>query len=256
MEVIGKIILGIIQGITELLPISSSAHLLLISQIFNIKMDLTFLTFLHFSSGLAIFFGFWEEIKSVFISKKRKNIIRSLIIGIIPAGIIGLFFYNNIQILHEQNLLITINLIVIGIFMIFVEKVSLKKEKSKAITTENALWIGISQAIALMPGISRSGITISSGILSGIKKDVALTYSFLIGLPFLFLGFVLEVFKNPNNLENILKPENIIGGLAAFIFGYFTLRILKKLVNTKFLTFFGFYRILLGIALIFIMLFN
>ncbi len=253
MEVISKIILGIFQGITELLPVSSSAHLIIMSKFLKIEMDLPFLTFLHFATGLAIFFGFFEEIKELLLSKERKKIFKIFLIAIIPAGITALLFHDYIAKIQEQNLLIVFNLIFIGILMIFAEKFFSKNtdiKKVQDVKTKEALFVGFSQIISLMPGISRSGITITSGMLSGISKKTAVTFSFLLGLPFLIFGFIFEISKDPTNLNTVFKQENLIGGLAAFIFGYFTLRVLKKVTHLKFLTFFGVYRILLGIILL------
>ena len=253
MEVINKIILGIIQGISELLPISSSAHLLLTSELFNIQMDSFFLTFLHFMTALAIIFGFWDEIKYVYNSKERKNLIKVLLIGIIPTGIMGALLYSNIQNIYANFTLIIFNLILVGILMILVDKYMFKKsslKKLEEIAPKNALLIGIAQAIALMPGISRSGITIVSGIFNGLNKKTAVTFSFLIGLPLIMFSFFFELFKNPHSVDEIFKQENLLGGLAAFVFGYFAVLILKRIPHTNFLTVFGIYRIILGIILI------
>ncbi len=245
MEVISKIILGIIQGITEILPVSSSGHLILFSTLFDIEIDLTFLTFLHFTTAFAILLGFWSEIKNFLFSK-------ILLIGIIPAGIMGLLFHNQIEeTLHNTNIVIP-SLILVGIFMIFVDNFLSKKEKIKKleqIKPKNALFVGFLQILALIPGVSRSGITITSAITNGFDKKSAIAFSFLIGLPLIIFSFLLQIYKNPHQTEEIFKQENLIGGLASFIFAYFTILVFKKLSNTKFLTIFGIYRIVLALTM-------
>lgn len=245
MEVISKIILGTIQGITEILPVSSSGHLILFSSLFNIEIDLAFLTFLHFTTAFAILLGFWAEIKNFLFTK-------ILLIGIIPAGIMGLFFHGYVEkILHNTTVVIT-SLLLVGILMILVDNFLCQKEKIKKleqIKTKSALFIGLFQILALIPGVSRSGITITSAIINGFDKKTAIAFSFLIGLPLIIFSFLLEIYKNPSQTQDLLKQENLIGGLAAFIFAYFTILVFKKLSNTKFLTIFGIYRIVLAITM-------
>ncbi len=253
MEVISKIILGIIQGITEMLPVSSSAHLILTSKVLNFDLDLPFLTFLHLASAFAIVLGFWPEIKHIFFSKERKHLIKILLIGITPASITGLLMHNQVESLYSNITLIIINLILIGIAMIFVDVFIRQKhniDKMEKIGVKNSLIIGLAQIIAFLPGVSRSGITILSGLLTGIDRKTAIAFSFLIGLPLIIFGFFFELTKNSGNTDLIFKAENLLGGLAAFIFGYFAILIFKKLANTSFLTIFGIYRILLGIVLV------
>jgi undecaprenyl-diphosphatase len=254
MEVINKIILAIIQGITEMLPVSSSGHLLLASEVLHFELDLSFLTLLHLMTAFAIFCGFWREIKSIFNSEKKYFLITILLLSSIPSGIIGVLFYTNIEKLHNNTTLILLNLVFIGILMILIDNFFSKKESIKKlgeIKSKNALFVALMQAVAFLPGISRSGITIISGIATGMNKKTAIAFSFLIAIPILTLGFFFEFANNPENIHLIFKPENILAGLAAFIFGYFSILILKSLTNTPFLTIFGIYRILLGIVILF-----
>ncbi len=257
MEVINKIILGIVQGITEIVPVSSSGHLILLSEILEIEMDLAFLTFLHLMTGLAIVWGFWPEISSVFNSKSRNYLLKLIFVGFIPAALVGTFAYGYIQdFLHNTFVVIT-SLIFFGILMILVDLFLSKKayiDKLEGIKEKNALIIALAQIIALIPGTSRSGITITSAVVTGVKKDIAVAFSFLIGLPLIIGAFFFEVVKNQNSLNTMFKGENLIGGLAAFIFAYFTILIFKKFLHTKFLIAFGIYRIALGILMAILLL--
>ena len=249
MEVINKIILGIVQGITEIVPVSSSGHLILLSEFLEIETDLAFLTYLHLMTGLAIIWGFWPEIRYVFNSKSKNYLLKLIFMGLIPAAMVGTLAHGYIQdFLHNAFVVIT-SLILFGILMILTDVFLSKKayiEKLEGIKGKNALIIGLAQIIALIPGTSRSGITITSAVVTGIKKDVAVAFSFLIGLPLIIGAFFFEVVKNRHSLDTMFKGENLIGGLAAFIFAYFTILIFKKFLHTKFLLAFGIYRIVLG----------
>jgi undecaprenyl-diphosphatase len=256
MEMLNKIILGIIQGVTELLPVSSSGHLLLAGNYMNVEIDLPLLTFLHLMTGLAIVWGFWDEIKYVFQSKKKNYLFKILLLGIVPAGIAGALFSGQIENSLHNIFIVTASLIFWGIIMILVDAFFVKKAKSnslEAIKPRNALFVGIAQILALIPGTSRSGISMISGISVGIERKTAIAFSFLIGLPLILGAFFLEFIKDTNAVNSMLTTENLIAGFAALITGYFSIRILKKIANKKFLTFFGIYRILLGIAIILVL---
>ena len=250
MEVISKIILGIVQGITEIIPVSSSGHLILLGELLGLEVDLAFLTFLHLSTGLAIILGFWEEIQYIIKSEIRKYFFKIILIAILPAILIGVLTHNFVEDFLHNVFVIIPSLIFFGILMIFVDLFFSDKAKIKKfedIKEKNALKIGLAQIIALIPGTSRSGITIMPAVIMGIDKKIAVAFSFLIGLPLIMGSFFFEILRTQTTTDEIFKQENIIGGIAAFIFAYFTILIFKKLLNTKFLMFFGLYRIALGI---------
>ncbi len=257
MEVINKIILGIIQGITEIVPVSSTGHLLLFSELFEIEIDMGFLTFLHLMTGLAIIWGFYPEIKYVFCSKLRNYLIKIILIAIIPAILAGILFHGYVENVLHNTFIVIPSLIFFGILMILVDIFFDKKthiKKLEDIKTKNAFIIGLAQVIALIPGTSRSGITIMPAVVTGIKKNVAVAFSFLIGLPLIIGSFFFETLKSQEPLSSIFKQENIIGGIAAFVFAYFAILIFKKLLHTKFLMFFGIYRITLGILMMILLI--
>jgi undecaprenyl-diphosphatase len=256
MEILNKIILGIIQGVTELLPVSSSGHLILAGNYMNVDIDLPFLTFLHLMTGLAIVLGFWDEIKYVFTSKNRKYLLKILLVGIVPAGIFAALFSNQIENYLHNVVIVIISLIFWGIVMILVDSLLVKKAKKNSleeISSKKALTVGVAQILALIPGTSRSGISILSGISIGIERKTAIAFSFLIGLPLILGAFFLEVAKDTTTIFNMLTLENLLAGLIALIFGFFSIRFLKKIANRKFLTFFGIYRIILGISILLFM---
>ncbi len=252
MEVINKIILGVVQGITGIVPVSSTGHLIILNDVFGMEMDLAFLTFLHLTTGLAIIWGFWDEIKYVFVSKKRNHLFKILALGTFPAIIAGFLIHDYLENVLHNIIIIIPSLVFFGVLMIYVDNVLGDKtsiKKFEGISVKKSLLIGVSQILALVPGTSRAGITIMSAITTGVNRKTALAFSFLIGLPVIMGSFFAEIFKNTANLETVFKDENLIGGLAAFIFSYFTILAIKKLAHTKFLTFFGVYRIALAILI-------
>ena len=257
MEVVNKIILGIIQGITELLPVSSSGHLTIAGEILNFEIDFAFLLFLHLATGLAISLGFWKEIKSVFVSKKRKHLIKLFLIGILPAGIIGMILKNPIELyLHNSLNIVLMMLIIIGTTMIIVDYFFYHRNKViseinfERISFKSAAIIGISQILALVPGTSRSGITILSAIALGVDRKTAIAFSFLVGLPLILGSFIFEAAQNTEIIYKFLSPEYILIGFVSFLFALLTVQVIKRLAHLKFLAIFGCYRIFLAILVV------
>jgi undecaprenyl-diphosphatase len=257
MEVVNKIILAVIQGITELLPVSSSGHLTIASEILNFEIDFTFLLFLHLFTGLAILIGFWKEIKSVLVSKERKYLIKIFLVAILPAGIVGIILRNPIeQYLHNSLTIVLSMLIIVGMVMILVDY--FYYHRSKVISEINferinfkiAAVIGLSQILALIPGTSRSGITILSAVALGVDRKTAIAFSFIIGLPLILGSFVFEATQNPEIVSNFFSSEYILIGVVSFLFALLTIQVIKRLAPYKFLAIFGFYRILFAVLVI------
>lgn len=246
MEFLKVVTLSIIQGITELLPISSSAHLLLLSQILDIKMNTFLLTTLHFGTGIALLMYFWDILFKDIFKIKNITFYAKILIASIPAGILGLLFESTIEDVLRDNIYISLSLILWGIVMIYLEiKNQASESEIKEITWKQSLGMGLGQSLALIPGTSRSGITTIVGMILGLNKYTALQYSFLIGLPLLFAAPIYEIFT----LESIndFGYTEILGILIACISTLISLKILKRFSKEKWLTIFGIYRIILGI---------
>ncbi len=256
MDVVNKIIVGAIQGISELLPISSSGHLFLSGELLGIEIDLTLLTFLHLMTGLAIAIGFRREIREIFEGVRTKIILKNISIAILPSIILGFILIDYIEkYLHGSILTIVIGLIFWGLIMIFVDQIFFSKESSNRkemgdITMRDAVIIGFAQILALIPGTSRSAITIMPGIMLGFKRQVAITYSFLIGLPLIIGVFFFEIIREPQSFTNILNTQDILAGIVSFVLALVTIKVLKKIANIKFLAIFGVYRIIIAILVL------
>ncbi len=253
MEILKVVLLGIEQGVTELLPISSSAHLILTSQLLDFKMDTYLLSVLHLGTTVALIIYFWNLLFKNIFKKEKLSFLVKIVISSIPAGIVGFLFESFIEDKLRGNLIIAISLIVWGIGMILLEKKKeIAEQDIQTVTWKQSLYMGIGQILALIPGGSRSGITTTVGMLTGLNKYTAIQYSFLLGLPLLFLAPMYEIIKEyPQRSLNLL---DILGIIVAGIVTYVALLLLKRFSKKKWLTVFGIYRILLGCIVILLLI--
>ncbi len=259
MEMIKMGILAIIQGITELLPISSSGHLILLGEYFNISITTLILSTFHLGTTLAIILFFREKLFKNLFTKEKLLFYIKILVASIPAGIVGFLFEELISERLRATWIIAVSLIVWGIVMILMEQK--KKDNNgknlEAISWKQSLSIGISQTLALIPGTSRSGITTITGILVGLDKYTALEYSFILGIPVLLgssmYGILKEILMVGELTSTILSVSVIkitVMAILPFIIGYIALILLKKFQKKNWLTCFGMYRIVLGILIL------
>jgi len=250
MEMFKIIILAIEQGITELLPISSSAHLILTAELFKIEMDTYLLSVLHLGSTIAIIIFFLPTLLKDILKRDSLLFYAKLIVSTIPIAVIGLIFESTIENILRGNIVIVISLIIWGILMIFVERryKDIKEQDLHEISWKQSITMGLAQILALIPGTSRSGVTTIAGIFSGINKYTALQYSFILGIPILLGTSVFELIKHLP--KEGLSATHLVGILVSGIFGLMSLQFLKKIKKEKWLTIFGYYRIFLGILIL------
>jgi len=249
ISIIQAIILSVIQGITEWLPISSSGHLAIIQNFFNFQ-NLAFDVFLHLSSILAVIFLFRKDISKLIKNPiKNKTYIFYMLIAIIPIGIIGLLFKEEIEKTFSNLILIAIFFIISGI-IVYLTKFT--KEKKEKISFFDSLFIGFLQIISILPGISRSGTSISSGLFRKIKRDEAVKFSFLISIPIVLGASVIE-FKDLA-LSNINILTLIISFITTFIFSILTIKFLIKIIKKEKFYLFGLYNIFIGLLILIIKL--
>jgi len=250
MDILKHIILAFIQGITELLPISSSAHLIITSQLLNFDATTYFLTTLHLGTTLALIFYFSKVLFKDIFTKTKISFYLKILVSCIPAGVIGLLFQSFIEENLRANIFLSISLILWGIVMIILEKnkKNVKETNVEDVTFKQSVVMGIAQSLALIPGTSRSGITTIAGMLVGLNKFTAIEYSFLLGLPVLIGASGYELIKEAN--VNTFGMEEILGIITAGIVGYLSLILLQKFKRKNWLTIFGVYRIILGILLL------
>ncbi len=248
-EVIKSIILGVIQGLTEFLPVSSSGHLELAKYFLGTNFigseSLTMSVILHIATAMSTVFVFrkeiWNLLKGVFTKSwnEDKEFALKIIISMIPAGLIGYFLENKLETLFEGKVVfVAFMLIITGILLLISD---FAKSKNKKVGYNDSFIIGIAQAIALLPGISRSGSTISTSILLGIKKERAAFFSFIMVLPLIFGKMFKDLLDGVYVQSDISTASMISGGLAAFIVGVFACKWMVVLVKNSKLRYFAYY---------------
>lgn len=250
MDTLKHLILAFIQGITELLPISSSAHLLIISEVLKFDTSTYFLTTLHLGTTIALILYFSKILFKDIFTKTKLSLYLKIFVSSIPAGVIGLLFQSFIEKTLRANIFISISLIFWGIVMIVIEKKKKNSVETKIedVTLRDSIIMGLAQALALIPGTSRSGITTIAGMMLGLNKFTALQYSFLLGLPVLIGASGYELMR-ATNIDSF-GIEEVLGIITAGIVGYFSVFFLEKFKKKNWLTAFGIYRIIIGILLL------
>jgi len=265
LDLIKSIILGIVQGLSEFLPISSSGHLVLFQEILNFRpQGITFEIFVHFGTLMAVFIAFrediWKMIKTLpgmpkFFANGLKiyseedefrTLSLYIIISTIPAGIIGLVFKDKIELFFESSFLVLVALFVTGLIN---WSSRYTKESLQTMNSFQAFIIGIAQAFAIIPGISRSGSTIITALWMGINREKAARFSFLLSIPVILGPSILQfndLVKSPPQSAEIIYL--ISGTLAASISGYFAIIWLLEIVRRKKLEWFGIYCIVISIV--------
>jgi undecaprenyl-diphosphatase len=248
MNIIQTIILSIIEGITEFLPISSTGHMILASSIMNISEDAFVKTF-----EIAIQIG--AILAIVWLYAKRflqgLTIYIKLAVAFIPTGIIGIFAYHYIKAYLFNPIVVSISLIVGGIVLILIDK-KMVSQQSKTdvlenISYKNAFFIGLFQSISMIPGVSRAAATIIGGIFNGLDKKQALEFSFLLAVPTMFVATGYDLYKTPVVFTGHEIFLVCLGLVIAFITAWIAVKVFISLVQNYGFKYFGYYRIVLGI---------
>jgi undecaprenyl-diphosphatase len=249
---------SIIEGITEFLPISSTAHLIIFSKLTHVDLTSEYVKFyILFIQLGALLAGLLLFTKRVFASKE---VFSNIVISFIPTSIIGLILYKMFKKLLEGNMLILgLMLLIGGLIFIYLEKVFLKntdnqRKQKEHMTKMDAFVIGLAQAVAIVPGVSRSGATIIAGMFRNIKKAVIVEYTFILALPTLGAAVLYDAYKSREVFKMVYSyNELFFGFVLAFVSGFATLYVLKKYLPKISLTFFGYYRIVLAIIVFFVL---
>ena len=258
MDWLQAIILGIIQGLTEFLPVSSSGHLELAKVVFNSdyssKESLLMTVVLHFATAISTIVIFRKEVVSIIagLFSKNDNTQRvfsfKIIISMLPAAVVGVFWNELIESLfNEQVLLVGIMLIVTALVLYLADK---SKPTAIDVSYRNSFVIGVAQAIAILPGISRSGATIAISVLLGVDKESAARFSFLMVVPLIFGKIAKDLFSDDLVVSSIDAIGLSFGFIAAFITGLFACKLMISLVKKSKLVYFSIYCSIIGIAAI------
>lgn len=249
------IILGLIQGLTEWLPISSTGHLKLAEHFLGLKVPMLFDVTLHIGTLLVVLFFFKSDIKNVICAAAHMNFRTEhgktfllVIVGIIPTALVALFLGELIKINFQNTLSIAVAFIACGITLYSAKA---GKEKINNIGYLTALLMGIAQGIAIIPGISRSGATITVALLIGVKREEAFKFSFLLSIPAIIGALALTAYSEVEILisAGLGWSETIAGASVAAFIGYFALKLLWKILKKRKFHFFAFYCWILGAIL-------
>jgi undecaprenyl-diphosphatase len=249
MSIIEAIILGIVQGITEWLPISSSGHLVLIQHFFKMESPIIFDVMLHLGTLFVLFIFFRKQLIDLAIGllKREKKALRMallIIIATIPTALFGLLFKDFLESLFSNMLFTGIGFLITAVWL-FASKYP--KKKDKEIGYFHSFIIGCSQAISIVPSISRSGATIATSLLLGIKKEEAAEFSFIISIPAI-LGAAILTLKDVTVFPYMLPT--IIGTITAGIVGYLSLNFLMSIIKKDRFSWFAWYCLAIGIIVL------
>lgn len=264
MEEIAKaVILGIIQGLTEFIPISSTAHLRVIPALLGwkdigaaysavIQIGTLVATFIYFRKDISMLLsGFREALKQRdFFSNSHSRIFLLIIIGTIPISICGLLFKRFIEGEARGLYVISAALIILAVVLFVAEKTGRKQKDFSQISVKDGIIIGIAQSLALIPGSSRSGVTITAGLFRNLKRDTAARYSFLLSIPAVGLSGLYELYKERAVLLNENLASLVIATAVSGIVGYLSIAFLISYLKTKSNLIFIVYRIVFGIIIL------
>ncbi len=245
MNIIHSIILGIVEGFTEFLPISSTGHLIIVSKILGIA-DSDFLSsfeiIIQLGAILAVVTLFFKELWG------KWDIIKKVSVAFIPTIIIGLSVYNLIKKYFIGNINVVLwSLLIGGIIIVLFEKYFKSDDNIKGINTKNAFWLGVFQTLAFIPGVSRSGATIIGGLALGLEKKAIVLFSFFLAIPTMFAASALDIYKSDFNFNNNEIFLISIGFITAYVTAIIAMKSFLKFIQNNSFTSFGIYRIIIGI---------
>lgn len=269
IEIFHSLVTGVVQGITEFLPISSSAHLVLLPYIFGWKYEgLTFDVALHFGTVIALLAFFWRDWLAIFqqlfrVRGRNKEIVDSLhtqfelpknffwqiALATVPAVIVGYLIQDKVEKYFHSEVLIALNLAIFGLALWIVDYKAKQDEKIAKITFGQSFLIGVAQCLALIPGVSRSGITMLASRGVGLNRSDAARFSFLLGTPAMIGAFALKISGADSSMITLPFVLSII---ASAIAGFFAIKYLLNYLKKADFRIFAYYRLVLAIIVIII----
>ena len=255
-QLLNTIILGLIQGLAEWLPISSTAHLKIAEHFLGMTATPLLGITLHIGTLIVVLFCFKKEVKNILsalthldFKTEYGQLIPLIIVATIPTGIIGLLYVGFLESTLQTILIIGVTFLV-GAAVLYTSRIG--KENTETITYRTALLMGVAQGFAIFPGLSRSGITISTALLLGLKREKAFKFSFLLSIPAIIGDLAVEAYKQRGQLatQTIGPAELLIGIAIAMIAGYVAIKLVSKTVMSRKFHYFAIYTALLGLTLI------
>jgi len=264
MDIFSSIILGIVQGLTEFLPISSSGHLIIARDLLGLELQnsLAFDAVLQLATTLAVLVYFWKDLWGIFftfcrwvsgkmVERKEKVMLLAVILGTIPAVILGLLLEDAMETIFRSTNLVAVTLVLGALVMWLAEKFAKQTEE---ISTNKGFWIGCFQALALIPGMSRSGMTISGGLFLGLSREMATRFAFIMAFPILFGSGMKKLLDlGVGGLSGSAGLSLFTGSITSFVVGLLAISFLIKFLKKNTLRAFVIYRIVLAILILIIL---
>ena len=246
------LLLAIVQGLTEWLPVSSSGHLVILQKILNLNLSIGYSILLHFGTTIVVITVFRKDVKDILKDLFKGNFETDegkfavfIAIGSVPIAVSGFFFYDFFKSLFSNLLVVGFALLITGCALFFSER----KVGNRKMNVLDSLVIGFAQALTIVPGISRSGLTVATGLLRKIDKDTAFRFSFLLSVPAILGATLFEVKDLTMGNEDLVLM--FLGTIASMIVGYASLKFLQKIVMNKKIHLFAYYCWAVGITIIF-----
>lgn len=271
MNIFEAIILGLVQGLAEFLPISSSGHLALLQHFFGIEGEnvLSFAVLLHVGTLVSVFIVYWKDILELFVelgaalkdvftgkglrvnANANRRLGYMIIVATIPTAVIGYMFKDLFSAMYLSLIAIGTGLLITGTMLWLSEKLVKGERKVGEMKFYHAILIGICQSIAITPGISRSGATLVGGLISGLDRDFAVKFAFLISIPSILGSVIIEApAAFGSGIETSMLVPILAGVLVAGLSGFFAIKTMIKVVSNKKLIYFSFYTWVLGAVVI------
>lgn len=252
MTIIQAVISGLVQGITEFFPISSSGHLALLHNVFGFQREmLAFDVFLHFGTILSVVIFFRRDISEMF--QKDMRLLKFIVIASIPTFIIGLIFKDVAESFFSMPLVVGSSLVITGLFLLFASIWAIYwkiVKRSRPLGVKNSIAIGIAQGISVLPGISRSGATLGTALIAGMDEVEALKFSFLLSIPAVLGANILKVRQIYGNLVSGDAATFLAGAVAAAVTGFLVIKALFSILRKNLFFLFGIYCMLIGAAVV------
>ena len=259
MSIIDAILLGLIQGLTEFIPVSSSGHLVLAHSVLGVTQNsLVFDLALHLGTLLSLLIFFNKELivltKSLVVKSEKTRLAWFLALATLPAVIAGVLLESLAESSFRSPRLVAITLIIAASIMFLAERLMQRRKhltKLSDVSLKQTIVIGLAQAIALVPGVSRSGSTITTGLLMGLDRVSATRFSFLLGIP-ITAGAILKVLVSESSFSTISSEAGVfaVGIISAFLSGIFAINFLLKFLAKHSLDIFAYYRVALGVIVL------
>lgn len=265
---ISLVLLGILQGLTEFLPVSSSGHLVIAQSLIpgfhqpGVLLDVS----LHLGTLAAVLIYFRRDLINMASSlllphnpayASARRMLWLLIVGSIPTALIGLLFRQEFERLFSEVRVAGVMLVVTGTLLFVSDRIRGEGRKLEGMQVRDALTVGLAQGLAILPGLSRSGATIAAGVLAGVERELALRYSFLLSIPAIVGAFILEAVTHADRwIESVNVVGYSAGTVAAFLVGYWSIAVLLKILRSRRLLLFAYYCWAVGGGVLFMKAFS